>query len=213
MLAYEKQFWTTHGGQRLAGVDEAGRGPLAGPVVAGAACLSPELAESLYHTSLAGLTDSKQLTAEAREHFFKILTTTPDIETAVGLADAAEIDDINILRATHRAMARAVSALPGGVPNHVLVDGLPVKGLPCSSTAIVKGDAKSFLIAAGSILAKVTRDHIMDEMDQLYPQYGFAKHKGYPTAEHLAALREHGACPIHRHSYRPVADLDQPSLF
>lgn len=133
MLAYEKQFWTTHGGQRLAGVDEAGRGPLAGPVVAGAACLSPELAESLYHTSLAGLTDSKQLTAEAREHFFKILTTTPDIETAVGLADAAEIDDINILRATHRAMARAVSALPGGVPNHVLVDGLPVKGLPCSS--------------------------------------------------------------------------------
>ena len=213
MLAYEKQFWTTHGGQRLAGVDEAGRGPLAGPVVAGAACLSPELAESLYHTSLAGLTDSKQLTAEAREHFFKILTTTPDIETAVGLADAAEIDDINILRATHRAMARAVSALPGGVPNHALVDGLPVKGLPCSSTAIVKGDAKSFLIAAGSILAKVTRDHIMDEMDQLYPQYGFAKHKGYPTAEHLAALREHGACPIHRHSYRPVADLDQPSLF
>ena len=213
MLAYEKQFWTTHGGQRLAGVDEAGRGPLAGPVVAGAACLSPELAESLYHTSLAGLTDSKQLTAEAREHFFKILTTTPDIETAVGLADAAEIDDINILRATHRAMARAVSALPGGAPNHVLVDGLPVKGLPCSSMAIVKGDAKSFLIAAGSILAKVTRDHIMDEMDQLYPQYGFAKHKGYPTAEHLAALREHGACPIHRHSYRPVADLDQPSLF
>lgn len=213
MLAYEKQFWTTHGGQRLAGVDEAGRGPLAGPVVAGAACLSPELAESLYHTSLAGLTDSKQLTAEAREHFFKILTTTPDIETAVGLADAAEIDDINILRATHRAMARAVSALPGGVPDHALVDGLPVKGLPCSSTAIVKGDAKSFLIAAGSILAKVTRDHIMDEMDQLYPQYGFAKHKGYPTAEHLAALREHGACPIHRHSYRPVADLDQPSLF
>ncbi len=213
MLAYEKQFWTTHGGQRLAGVDEAGRGPLAGPVVAGAACLSPELAESLYHTSLAGLTDSKQLTAEAREHFFKILTTTPDIETAVGLADAAEIDDINILRATHRAMARAVSSLPGGVPDHALVDGLPVKGLPCSSTAIVKGDAKSFLIAAGSILAKVTRDHIMDEMDQLYPQYGFAKHKGYPTAEHLAALREHGACPIHRHSYRPVADLDQPSLF
>ena len=213
MLAYEKQFWTVNGGQRLAGVDEAGRGPLAGPVVAGAACLSPELAESLYHTSLAGLTDSKQLTAEAREHFFKILTTTPDIETAVGLADAAEIDDINILRATHRAMARAVSSLPGGVPDHALVDGLPVKGLPCSSTAIVKGDAKSFLIAAGSILAKVTRDHIMDEMDQLYPQYGFAKHKGYPTAEHLAALREHGACPIHRHSYRPVADLDQPSLF
>ena len=213
MLTYEKQFWTSHPGQRLAGVDEAGRGPLAGPVVAGAACMSPALAESLYHTSLAGLTDSKKLTAEAREHFFKILTTTPGIETAVGFSSAAEIDEINILRATHRAMARAVSALPGGLPDHALVDGLPVKGLPCSSTAIVKGDAKSFLIAAGSILAKVTRDHIMDEMDRLYPHYGFAKHKGYPTVEHLAALREHGACPIHRHSYRPVADLDHLSLF
>lgn len=171
-----------------------------------------ELAETLYLGSLANLTDSKKLTAPERDSFYAVLTTTPGIETAVGIAEPGEIDTLNILRATHLAMARAVSALPGGIPAHALVDGLPVRGLPCPSTAIVKGDAKSVLVAAGSIMAKVTRDRIMEQMDAQYPQYGFAKHKGYPTPEHLAALQTYGACPIHRRSFAPVAALGQLTL-
>ncbi len=171
------------------------------------------LAESLYAGDLSKLTDSKKLSEADRKTFFKILSTTPGIEIGVGLADHTEIDRINILRATHAAMARAVSALPGGVPPHALVDGLPVRGLPCESTAIVKGDAKSFLVAAASIVAKVTRDALMDEIDARYPEYGFAKNKGYPTPDHLAALHKHGASPLHRQSYAPVAALRQRALF
>jgi len=213
VLTFEKQFWSSHPALRLAGIDEAGRGPLAGPVVAGCVCMSQELAQSLYLGALANLTDSKKLTAPEREAFYAILTTTPGIEAAVGISEAVEIDQINILRATHLAMARAVTALSEGIPAHALVDGLPVRGLPCPSTAIVKGDAKSFLVAAGSIMAKVTRDRIMLNLDAQYPQYGFAKHKGYPTPEHFDALHTFGACPVHRRSFAPVADLDQPLLF
>ncbi len=213
MLTFENQFWMQNPRSRLAGIDEAGRGPLAGPVVAGAVHISQELAEVLYADKLAKLTDSKKLTEVDRKRFYEILTSTPGVEVAVGIADHAEIDQINILRATHLAMARAVSALPGGIPQHALVDGLPVSGLPCRSTAIVKGDAKSFLIAAASIVAKVTRDAIMDDLDAQYPEYSFAKHKGYPTRAHLAALKAHGASPVHRQSYAPVAALHQPSLF
>ena len=213
MLTFEHQFWSKNPSSRLAGIDEAGRGPLAGPVVAGAVCIPQELVEALYADQLARLTDSKKLTESDRKRFFEILSSTRGVEIGVGMADPAEIDSVNILRATHVAMARAASALFGGVPPHALVDGLPVRGLPCSSTAIVKGDAKSFLIAAASIVAKVTRDAIMDDLDTQYPEYGFAKHKGYPTPAHLAALQKHGACPVHRQSYAPVAALHQPSLF
>ncbi len=213
MLSYETRFWSSSPTARLAGVDEAGRGPLAGPVVAGAVLMSPEIAKGLREGLLACLNDSKQLSGGQRDEYLGILSCTDGVEIGIGIADNTEIDGINILRATHLAMKRAVENLPHGVPTHALVDGLPVRGLPCGSTAIVKGDSKSFLIAAASVAAKTTRDRIMCEMDLLYPEYGFAKHKGYPTPEHLEACLLYGSCPIHRHSYAPVAALDQPSLF
>lgn len=191
------------GADCIAGIDEAGRGPLAGPVVAAAVILP----EDFHHEVL---TDSKQLGATVREALYAELTAEGSgILWAVAVADHKEIDRINILRATHQAMRRAVAALPR-VPSHALIDGLPVRPFPVPSTALVKGDAQSFSIAAASILAKVTRDRIMLEMDALYPQYHFAQHKGYGTAEHLAMLQAHGPCPIHRRSFLPVrqAQLD-----
>lgn len=212
MLHHERQFWDASPGATLAGIDEAGRGPLAGPVVAAAVSIAPDIAEHLYAGALAGINDSKQLTAAQRDAFFEILTHTPDIDFGIGIAEPAEIDTLNILRATHAAMGRAVSSLKNGLPAHALVDGLPVRSLPCASTAIVKGDAKSLLIAAAAIIAKVTRDRIMDDLDARYPQYGFALHKGYPTAAHLAALAAHDPCPEHRRSFKPVADCFQMEL-
>ena len=203
MLRFERQYWDT-GVDRLAGVDEAGRGPLAGPVVASAVIFTRSFAEAEEHGRLDGLTDSKKLSAARREHFFRILKSSP-VEIGVGLADVAEIDDINILQATYLAMARAVAALPR-LPQHVLVDGNPVKGLPCPSTAIVKGDSLSLSIAAASVVAKVTRDNLMRELDLLYPEYGFARHKGYGSAAHIQALLEHGPCPVHRRTFAPVRD-------
>jgi len=209
MLRFEEAFWSEHPAGCLVGIDEAGRGPLAGPVVAGAVSIAPDAARSLVTGALAGLTDSKQLSAARRAAFFQQLAALPEICLGWGLAEPEEIDRINILRATHAAMARAVAALPGPPPTHALVDGLPVKGLPCPSTAIVKGDAASLLIAAASIVAKVTRDALMDALDSRHPEYGFARHKGYPTAEHLAALQTHGPCPAHRQTYGPVAEQRQ----
>jgi ribonuclease HII len=208
MLTFEKQVWSKSPGIVLAGVDEAGRGCLAGPVVAAAVVIAPELAEILYATELAGLTDSKQLTASRRETFFAFLTRTSGIATSTGWCSSKEIDDVNILVATHRAMRRAVEGLPVRA-EQVLVDGLPVKGLPCPSTAIVKGDAQSLLIAAASVVAKVSRDHYMLKLDAKYPQYGFSAHKGYGTNVHMAALFKYGSCPEHRHTFRPVQDADQ----
>ena len=208
MLRFERQMWEKTPGLVLAGVDEAGRGCLAGPVVAGAVSMPDELAERLYAGELAGLTDSKQLTALRREAFFEILSNTPGVALATGWCSAKEIDRFNILVATHRAMRRAVEGLPFKV-DHVLVDGLPVKGLPCPSTAIVKGDAQSFLIAAASVAAKVSRDHYMVKLHAQYPQYGFAAHKGYGVHEHMAALFKYGSCPEHRHTFRPVQDVEQ----
>ena len=213
MLSYERQFWAACPGARLAGVDEAGRGPLAGPVVAGAVAIPEARIADLQAGPLRDVTDSKRLSAPERERLFGLLETLPDVAWAVGIAEPAEIDAVNILRATHRAMARALAALPGGAPAHALVDGLPVRGLPCPSTAIVKGDAKSFLVAAASIAAKVVRDRIMDALDLQRPGYGFAKHKGYPTPEHLDALARLGPCPEHRRSFGPVAAIVQSSLF
>ena len=181
----------------VAGVDEAGRGPLAGPVVAAAVILPDDY-------TLEGLNDSKKLTAKKREHFHAMLTVRADIHWGIGQADVAEIDRLNILRATHLAMARAVAALPRK-PDHALVDGLPVRGLPVPHTALVAGDTLSLSIAAASIIAKVTRDRLMTALDAEYPQYGFARHKGYGVREHLEALRSHGPSPVHRRSFQPVA--------
>lgn len=187
-----------HGAKTVAGVDEAGRGPLAGPVVAAAVILPDRY-------KLPGLNDSKQLTALQREEFFQTLTTDPSVCFGVGIVDAEWIDRINILQATHRAMAEALQRLSIR-PDHVLVDGLPVKTFTLPQTAIVKGDARSFSIAAASVIAKVTRDRLMLELHAQYPVYGFDQHKGYPTPEHLAALRAHGPCPVHRRTFGPVRE-------
>jgi len=208
MLTYETALWESSPGLVLAGVDEAGRGCLAGPVVAGAVSMSRELAERLYAAELAELTDSKQLSAARREVFFGILAATSGVSFATGWCSAQEVDRLNILAATHLAMRRAVEGLPQKAA-HVLLDGLPVKVLPCPSTAIVKGDAKSFLIAAASVVAKVSRDRHMLKLDETYPQYGFAVNKGYGVNAHMAALFKHGSCPEHRHTFRPVQDADQ----
>lgn len=208
MLEHERH-WTSTGIKRLAGVDEAGRGPLAGPVVAAAVVAPLDLLESLITSAWRGLTDSKCLTDAKRRAFFVSITTTPGVLTGIGLCSPAEIDALNILRATHLAMARAVAALPSE-PDHVLVDGLPVKGLPVPHQAIVGGDGASLLIAAASVLAKVTRDDLLLDLDRRYPHYGFADHKGYGTARHLDALRRHGPCPAHRRSFAPVAQTNLP---
>jgi len=196
---------------RVAGVDEAGRGPLAGPVVAGAVVFAAELIERGMPPEWADLNDSKQLTAARREEFFVALTQSPLVSFAISQSEAGEIDRINILRATHEAMVQALRRLPTP-PGHVLVDGLRVPGLPFPQTALVKGDARSYSIAAASVLAKVTRDRQMDEYDRQYPQYGFARHKGYPTPEHLEALAKHGPCPIHRRTFAPLRPV-QGELF
>lgn len=202
-LRHERAAWAD-GFTVVAGLDEAGRGPLAGPVFAAAVWIPRERLESESSTTLAGLDDSKKLTAAKREAFFLHLTHRPDIRWGIGEASVEEIDRVNILRATHLAMRRAFESLGGGV-DLVLVDGLPVPGLPVPSRAIVGGDAASLSIAAASVLAKVSRDRRMLELDARFPQYGFAGHKGYGTETHLSALRAHGPCPEHRRSFAPVA--------
>lgn len=206
MLAFEREAWGA-GATVVAGVDEAGRGPLAGPVHAAAVCFPREWAEREANGLLAGLTDSKQLSAARREHFFALLTG-PELREVVRFAIAAaeveEIDALNILRATHLAMRRAIEGLGAPPPDLALVDGLPVRGLPIPHRAIVKGDAQSLSIAAASVLAKVSRDHLMLELDARWPGYGLAANKGYGTAAHLEALRRLGPCPVHRRSFAPV---------
>lgn len=179
----------------VCGVDEAGRGPLAGPVSAAAVILDPA-------RPIAGLADSKKLSEKQRDLLAPLIRERA-IAWAVAYASVAEIDQLNILQATLLAMRRAVSALQVQ-PQQVLVDGLycPQTGIP--SQAIVKGDSKVAAISAASILAKTARDELMLELHQRYPQYGFAAHKGYPTAAHLAALRLHGVSEAHRRSFKPV---------
>jgi len=190
----------------VAGLDEAGRGPWAGPVVA--ACVTLPATDGESHGDLDGLTDSKRLSPARRERFFSILRSLPGVAIGVGWASAGEIDRINILRATHRAMARALAAIRP-TPDFVLIDGLPVPDLPLPSRAIVHGDALSLSIAAASVVAKVIRDHRMLALDRRHPGYGFAIHKGYGTAVHRAALRQLGPCPIHRRSFRPVVEASR----
>jgi len=183
-------------GSGIAGVDEAGRGPLAGPLAVAAVILDPE-------RRIGGLADSKRLTAAARETLFPRIQAQA-LAFAIVLVDVDEIDRINILQATLAGMRRAVEALPVA-PSRVLVDGNRVPpGLALPATAIVKGDTKVAAIAAASILAKVARDRWMREFDARHPGYGFATHKGYPTLVHLDALRRLGPCPAHRRSFAPV---------
>lgn len=206
MLEHEHRAWASGAG-RVAGMDEAGRGPLAGPVIAAAVVINRPFLEREEHGALRGLTDSKKLTEKRREHFFQVLCAASDVQFGLGWADVSEIDTHNILAATHLAMARALMKL-SPLPDLVLVDGLPVPNLPCPSTAIVGGDGASFSIAAASIFAKVTRDRFMVEMDAAYPGYGFARHKGYGTKDHLAAIRKLGPCSCHRKSFAPVLQMD-----
>ncbi|HEY5892323.1 MAG TPA: ribonuclease HII [Chthoniobacterales bacterium] len=187
-----------NGWHSVAGIDEAGRGPLAGPVVAAAVILP----EGFRH---ARLTDSKQLTPNARDEIFVEITANTAIQWSVASVEPVDIDRLNILRATHQAMRLAIAGLTTA-PAHVLIDGLPVQPFPIPQTALVRGDALSFSIAAASVVAKVTRDQIMRQCHAEYPDYGFDQHKGYATPQHLAMLRRHGPCPIHRRSFAPVAE-------
>ena len=206
-IAYDDELLRTErelraeGFSFIAGVDEAGRGPLAGPVVA-AAVILPDLPE------LPGVFDSKQLTDRERRVLRDELIALPGIEYSVVEVDNTVIDQINILNATHQAMRQAVSNL--GNADFVLVDGLPVKGFSVPCRNMVKGDARSASIAAASIFAKVYRDELMEKMDEVYPGYGFALHKGYGTAVHLEALKKLGPSPIHRVSFRPVREILEP---
>ena len=186
----------------VAGVDEAGRGPLAGPVVAAAVVLDTSL-------DWDGLNDSKQLTAQKREEqFARVLQGARAFAWSV--VGPRTIDRVNIRIATHTAMARAVARL-SLAPSLVLVDGHEtVRAMPHEQLAVIGGDGKCLSIAAASILAKVVRDRIMERLDHVWPAYGFAKHKGYGTADHMDAIREHGPCPLHRWSFAPVSAMELP---
>lgn len=182
----------------IAGVDEAGRGPLAGPVIAAAVILQPG-----YH--LPGLKDSKKLTPKQRYYLYERIMAEC-FAFAIGRCEPAEIDQLNIHHATLLAMRRAIEGLPVH-PLLVLIDGLFCPELAAPSRAIVKGDETEPVISAASILAKVSRDREMEEYERLYPGYGFARHKGYGTAQHLLALKELGPSPIHRYSFAPVVEV------
>lgn len=204
------------------GIDEAGRGPLAGPVFAAAVSLPLDRAADLLAGDWKAVNDSKKLSPARRDTLADVIKSTPGCTFAIASASALEIDQLNILHATHLAMRRAALSLAGAMDNRrqaaplpsppalspyrILVDGLPVRTLPFPSRNLVKGDSKSLLIAAASILAKTARDAYCVEMEMRYPGYGFAGHKGYPTPAHLAALERLGPCPEHRQSFAPVAE-------
>ena len=176
----------------ICGIDEAGRGPLAGPVVAAAAVL-PKDCQIFY------LNDSKKLSEKKRDFLFDEIKEKA-VAYGIGIVSPQVIDEINILQATYEAMRQAISQL-NVIPEILLNDAVTIPGVDIMQVPIVKGDAKSVSIAAASILAKVTRDRMMIEYDQIYPEYGFAKHKGYGTAAHIATLKEYGPCPIHRRTF------------
>lgn len=197
MLTFEKELWS-RSLDHIAGVDEAGRGPLAGPVVA-AAVVFPK------GTYIEGVRDSKKLSPERREELFARIVKE-SFSYGIGIVGHNTIDCTNILAATYVAMRLAISRL-AVIPDHILVDGYPIPDLALPQSAIIGGDDASMSIAAASILAKVSRDRLMEFYDAAYPQYGFAKHKGYATPEHIQALMCHGPCQIHRKTFRPVKDM------
>lgn len=193
MLLLEEKYWS-QGFTHIAGVDEAGRGPLAGPVVA-AAVILPRGAKAL----LMGVNDSKKLTAKRREELYPLIMTN-SLAVGLGVVEALEIDELNIYQAGLKSFSLAIKALDIP-PDFVLTDAYKAPGLSCPQLPLVRGDTLSLSIAAASIVAKVTRDRIMDDLDRAYPQYGFYQHKGYPTREHREALRKYGPCPWHRKSF------------
>lgn len=192
MMKFEHEA-AENGFMRIAGVDEAGRGPLAGPVVAGAVILDE---------TIAGLNDSKKLSATQREALYDMLYVG-EHKIGVGIIEPETIDRHGIQSANYRAMLDAVEQLDPP-PDFLLVDGYEIRGCCLPQKRIIKGDARSFSIAAASIIAKVTRDRLMVDLDVMYPLYGFARHKGYATREHLDAIERHGPCPIHRKSFAPI---------
>ena len=197
LLKREKELYK-EGYHFICGCDEAGRGPLVGPVVAGAVIL-PENYE------LEGLTDSKQLSEKKREKYFPIIKKDA-IAYGIGIVDAKTIDEINIYEASRLAMKKAIANMKVK-PDYVLTDAMPIKDLNVLVEPIIHGDALSLSIAAASVLAKVTRDHILMELDKKYPEYEFARHKGYPTKRHLELLKLYGPTEDYRFTYRPVRDL------
>jgi ribonuclease HII len=181
----------------IAGIDEVGRGPLVGPVVCACVVLPVDY-------DLKGLTDSKKLTPKKRDYFYDIIKENA-IGIGIGVIDEKRIDEINIYQATKEGMIEAFNNVNCKI-EHVLIDAMPLD-LPVPSTSIIKGDAKSITIAAASVIAKVTRDRMMDELDERYPMYGFKKHKGYPTKEHIDAINKYGIIDEHRKSYGPVMSV------
>ena len=200
MLSFENETWK-QGIVFIAGIDEAGRGPLAGPVVAAAVILPKKI-------KIPPVNDSKKLSEKQRNELKLLLFAIPGFRYAVSEIQADEIDRLNILKATHLAMRRAVLQLPE--TEIAFVDGLKVPDMPVKCRFIVKGDAKSASIASASILAKVHRDETMMCYAEKYPEYGFDRHKGYGTADHLKALKKYGPCPIHRKSFAPVREIICP---
>lgn len=195
------------GWQHICGIDEVGRGPLAGPVMAAAVLIDESF-------SLPGIHDSKKLRPKQREQLAQQLREDPRVRWHVAAVSSEEIDSLNILRATHLAMERAVQGLVAQLDHEVdfcLIDGLPVPRFPYPHRAVVKGDALSLSIACASVIAKVTRDHWMAQQALAHPQYGFERHSGYGTPQHLAALRAHGPCVLHRRSFAPVANAIKTS--
>lgn len=196
ILKYEKELYI-NGVELIAGVDEVGRGPLIGPVVAAAVILPKNY-------KLPGLTDSKKLSEKKRDEFYKIINRDA-ISIGIGIIDEKKIDEVNIYEATKLAMKDAIKKLKVK-PEHILIDAMPLE-LDISTTSIIKGDAKSISIAAASVIAKVTRDSMMYELDKKYPNYGFGNHKGYPTKKHIEAINEYGLIEGYRKTYAPIKDL------
>ena len=196
LLQYEKELYEK-GIELIAGVDEVGRGPLIGPVVAAAVILPKNY-------KLDGLNDSKKLSEKKRDEFYKIINRDA-LSIGVGIIDEKVIDEVNIYEATKLAMKDAINSL-NIKPSHVLIDAMPLE-IDTPTTSIIKGDAKSLSIAAASVIAKVTRDKMMYELDNKYPMYGFGSHKGYPTKKHLEALKEYGLIEGYRKTYAPIKDM------
>jgi ribonuclease HII len=197
LLAYEKELYK-QGKTLICGTDEVGRGPLCGPVVA-AACILP------VNYTVEGLTDSKRLTEKKREKLYDILINDKNVHYAIGIVDEKRIDEINIREASKEAMIQAINKLDVK-PEHVLIDAMNLD-IDCDQTAIIHGDALSLSIAAASVIAKVTRDNMMVELDEKYPEYEFGKHKGYPTKAHIEAVKKYGVLPFYRFTFSPISDL------
>ncbi len=196
LYQYEKELWDK-GVNFIGGVDEVGRGPLIGPVVTACVILPKDFV-------LDGLTDSKQLSEKKRELFYSYIMEHA-LSVGIGIKDEKVIDEVNIYEATKLAMYEAIKKSKI-TPEHVLIDAMKLEHLTMPSTSIIKGDAKSISIAAASVVAKVTRDHMMIELDQKYPMYGFKKHKGYPTKQHIEMIQKYGILEQHRKTFGPVKD-------